>query len=329
MRSLAAWLGLAGSGALLVPAWIVSACIGTVCGLAACSGSAGRLFSTDDAGASGAAGFTGFGGRGGRGGLGSAGRGGSGGAAGLAGGRDGGAGDGAGAGDGGIGESGAGGECAGASDCDDGNDCTADVCEVGGCSHPSLAAGTACGENEVGDCKESRCDGAGVCVASDGPNGSACAGGSCTLGECIQGQLEGCPAEVVTEVPFEASWRTVGGVDLYEGNGMCNGQNTPDFAVIFTAPALATYRFEAAGIVGTDDPETPGTEEADSVLIIAAGACSGPQIECNDDISPNNFDSRIDLPLDQGATVTVYAFELDEQLPGGGSGALSIRVLGD
>jgi hypothetical protein len=116
------------------------------------------------------------------------------------------------------------------------------------------------------------------------------------------------------------SWRTVGGVNLFDGS--CDGAGTPDFAVIFTAPATAVYRFEA-------------TSTEDSVITIAAGACSGleaTQVACNDDITPNvNLDSRIDLDgnqqLEEGETVTVYTGEV--RAPGGGSGTLRISVLSD
>jgi hypothetical protein len=314
MRSLAGWWRLSGWGALLV---------------VACSGSAGDLFS-NGVGGSATAGFAGIAGRGGRGGLGgSVGRAGRGGESGLAGDPGGSGGS---AGDAGGSAPDAGLACEDESTCDDRNDCTTDGCDDGICSHSPVVVGTGCGDNQVGDCKAAAtCDGAGACVAGDEPNGSACEGGSCTLGECIEGAPVGCPAEVVATLPFQASWRTVGGVNLYDSVGCNDVTATPDFAVIFSAPAAATYCFEAAGLVGTDDPETPGdndaSELADSVLTVAAGACAGfdaPQLACQDDISQNNLDSRIQRMLAEGETVTVYAGEVREL--GGGSGTLSISA---
>jgi hypothetical protein len=306
VRSLASWCGILGWGTVLV---------------AACSGSAGNLFTTGAEG-SGAAGFGAFAGRGGRGGI--VGRAGQGGQAGLGGESDGGAGV---SGDGGAAPD-AGAACTDESDCYDGNDCTEDACEGGRCSRAPSAAGVACGDTDVSVCRGlGSCDGEGACVADEAPNGSACEGGSCTLGECIAGRPEGCPAEVVGDLPFAASWRTVQGVNLYDG---CNDvPNTPDFAVIFSAPAPGVYCVEATGEPGTDDPETPGNDNelADSVLTIVEGACSGSnaaQIACNDDVEEGDFDSRLNLQLDEGETVTVYAGELREPLPGGGSGTLSI-----
>jgi hypothetical protein len=321
MSSISRCWGLVGWAALLAMA----------CG----DGKAGDLFA-QDAGLfelPPPGGRSGLGGRGGRGGsstaggaAGAAGRA-TGGSAGSSGETDAGSTDAGGA----SGETGA--SCDPDPSCDDGNDCTADVCTEGACEHSPLDAGEACGSGRDDECTSAdTCDGAGVCLPNDGQDGAACPGGSCTLGECIDGQAVGCPAQVVSALPFNVNWRSVGGTDLYDGN--CDGNGTPDFAVIFTAPATASYRFEAAGVVGMGDPENSAddsaSELADSVLTIAAGSCAGPtaqQLGCNDDFSDNSFNSRIDLPLMQGQSVTVYVNEFHEVLPGGGSGTLAITQL--
>jgi hypothetical protein len=141
----------------------------------------------------------------------------------------------------------------------------------------------------------------------------------------------GCPAVVVTEVPFSTSWRTVGGVDLYDTNGCNDVSGSPDFAVVFTAPFAGVFRFEATGLVGENDPEESGAA-ADSMLTVATGSCAGPgaaQLMCNDDIEDDNLDSLIELALAAGQSVTVYANELGEVLPGGGSGTLGISAIED
>ena len=307
MRSISACLGLFGWGLLLV---------------VACSGSAGDLFSPS-AGSAGAAGLGGRGGRGGTGG-GVAGRAGAG-SGGQAGSSDAGSDDAGAVGDGGVG-------CD--VGCDDGNDCTVDICDGLECRHPLVEAGARCGSERGDECTApDSCDGEGQCLSNDAENGSACNGGSCTLGECVAGQPVGCPALVVTGLPFSTGWRTVGRVDLYGGG--CDTTNTPDFAVVFTAPASATYRIDATGEVGTNDPELGGddaSELADSVLTITAGACGGfgaAQLFCNDDIATNddNFDSRVELPLEAGETITIYVNEFGEVVPGGGSGTLSVVQL--
>jgi hypothetical protein len=324
MSSISRRWGLVGWGALLVVA----------CG----DGKVGDLFSQD-------AGLFELPSRGGRSGLGGragrAGSGGAGGAAGRAGAGTGGSGGETDAGsDGGSVVAEAGPSCDPNPTCDDANDCTADVCSDGICEHSPLEAGATCGSGRDDECTSAdTCNGDGVCQPNDGQDGAACPGGSCTLGECIQGQAVGCPAEVASALPFNTNWRSVGGNDLYDGN--CDGSGTPDFAVTFTAPATATYRFEAAGVVGMGDPENgaddQASELADSVLTIAAGSCAGgnaQQLACNDDCNANDcggssFDSRVDLPLMQGQSVTVYVNEFHEVLPGGGSGTLGIRQLSD
>jgi hypothetical protein len=309
----------------------ISRCLGLLVGgglpavllAAACgNGSVGELFPAD-------AGITGpmsSAGRGGRGGLG--GRGGRGGSGGSEAGGEAGSGDEA-VQDGGLDSLDAG-DCAEASDCSDDNACTDDICEKGACLNVPRDVGAACGDATEGLCSApDSCDAGGVCAPNDAPNGSACEGGSCTTGTCVPEQPVGCPAAVVAQVPFNTSWSAVGGVDLYDTDG-CNDDNgTPDFAVVFTAPSAGTFRFEATGVGENDTPESP----SDSMLTVAAGSCGGQgamQLDCNDDIQQNvNLDSRVELALAAGDIVTVYANEIGEVLPGGGSGTLSITRVED
>jgi hypothetical protein len=289
---------------------------------AACSdGSVGDLFPAD----AGVIDPPNVAGRGGRGGLG--GRGGNGGAGG-AGSGEAGSGD-PGGRDGGLDPSDAG-ECETSADCSDENECTDDICENAECLYPARDVGAACGSPDEALCSApDSCSADGVCLPNHAANGSVCDDGSCTSGECVTGQPVGCPIEVVTAVPFSTSWRTVGGVDLYDTDGCNDVNDSPDFAVVFTAPVDGIFRFEAAGAAGDDDPDSSGSQE-DSMLTVAAGACEGPgaaQLGCSDDIQLNqNLDSRVELPLQAGQTVTVYANELGEVLPGGGSGTLSIDL---
>jgi hypothetical protein len=330
MSSISRCWGLVGWGAALAAGVQVAACG---------DGKAGDLFSQD-------AGLFELPARGGRSGLGGrAGRAGSGGTGGAAGRANGGAGGNGGGetdagNDGGSVVAEAGPNCEPNPTCDDDNDCTADACNEGVCEHSPLEAGEACGSGRDDECTSAdTCNGDGACQRNDGQDGAACPGGSCTLGECIEGQAVGCPIEVVSALPFNTNWRSVGGTDLYDGT--CDGSGTPDYAVVFTAPATGTYRFEATGVVGMGDPENAADDDAselaDSVLTIAAGSCAGPssqQLGCNDDCSANDcandsFDSRLDLALSQGQSVTVYVNEFHEVLPGGGSGTLGIRLLPD
>ena len=73
---------------------------------------------------------------------------------------------------------------------DDGNDCTDDVCATGACTHPSLAAGAACGDPLDDDCTNpDTCDGAGTCLDNHETDGTACTddGNECTDDVCATG----------------------------------------------------------------------------------------------------------------------------------------------
>ena len=219
--------------------------------------------------------------------------------------------------------------CQSDDECADGSVCTIDACVDAACVSTPAAAGVGCGDTLATECSQAdTCDGAGICVTNDEQDGAPCSNGACTAGECVPEQpAADCPAAVAAELPFEASWRTVGGVDLYQGS--CDIDDTPDFAVVFTPPETGVYRFEAAGVAGEDDPDSE-SELADSVLTIVAGSCAGQdamQLGCNDDASDNTLSSRLDLVLQAGQTVTVYVREFEEVLPGGGSGTVSVRAL--
>lgn len=193
------------------------------------------------------------------------------------------------------------------------NSCTADSCNgAGACVARDLPAGAACGTSS--GCGQPTCGAGGVCERHDSANGSACPGGSCTVGACVAGQRVGCPRAVATAVPFQTNWTSVGLPNLFRGD--CASDNTPDFAVEFVVPASGRYRFDASG-------------SPDSVLVVVLGACSsdnGTQNQsCNDDISDGNTDSRIDLGLTAGQTMTVYVSEFGDDNTG--SGTLRISAL--
>jgi hypothetical protein len=197
------------------------------------------------------------------------------------------------------------------------NLCAADTCDgAGACVPRALAAGTACGESS--GCGQPACSTEGECVADNDPNGSACPGGSCSVGVCILGQRVGCPLEVVTSVPFETNWNSAGRPDLYRGS--CQNAGTPDYSVLFTAPSAGRFRFDASG-------------SPDSVLTLTSGACSASnaaQLQpCNDDVGNGNGngnrDSRVELTLTLGQVLTVYVSEFDAG--DSGSGTLRITAL--
>jgi hypothetical protein len=209
-----------------------------------------------------------------------------------------------------------------------------DVCDgVGVCAPNHAEPGTLCGNGNDDECANPDVCGNGLCLANDEPNGTACTDGSCTLSVCVAGQAVGCPAEVAGDVPFTTPWSSVGKTDLYVGG--CDSAGTPDYALIFTAPATATFRFEVTARVDEtpytgSDQSDPITQPADgdAVLTVAEGGCAGgaaTQVACNDDVEQGNTDSQLDLPLTSGQVITLYLNELTQT--GGGTGTLTITQL--
>lgn len=191
------------------------------------------------------------------------------------------------------------------------NGCTADVCDgAGTCQAVDVPAGTTCG-SDGGGCSTPSCDGAGSCEPREAPNGSACPGGSCSLGACVAGQPVGCPAALTSEVPVQLAWSSAGLTDLVQGS--CDDSlQTPDFALVFNVPQTGEYRIDAQG-------------SQDSVLVVRAGACDGNQLACNDDLNVNNRNSRVELLLIAGQTITIYVSEFGNG--SNGQGTLSISLL--
>lgn len=216
-----------------------------------------------------------------------------------------------------------------------GDECSnPDTCNGSGqCSSNHAPEGTPCGNGVDDECSNPDVCANGLCLASDEVNGTACTGGSCALSVCVPGQPLGCPAEVAGAAPFTTTWSSVGRPDLYVGG--CDSAGTPDYALVFTAPATATFRFAAAAVVD-DTPYTgadqtaPFTEppDGDAVLTLAEGSCAGgaaTQVACNDDALESTRDAQLELPLTSGQVVTVYLNELTQS--GGGTGTLTITQL--
>jgi len=120
-------------------------------------------------------------------------------------------------------------------------------------------------------------------------------------------QAAGCPQGVGcgTSVPFQTNWDSTGLGDVFTGT--CFSGPTPDFSLVFVAPSSGTYRFEATGV--------------DSTLAVVNGACgTSEQLGCNDDFDANvNRNSRLDVALAAGQTVTIYVSEFTQGAVGQGS----------
>ncbi len=209
------------------------------------------------------------------------------------------------------------------------DECTnPDTCDAEGVCQPNHAdVGTRCGSDSDDECANPDVCGNGVCLANDADNGTACTGGSCAIGACVNGQPVGCPIDVLDSVPANVSWSSVGRPDLFGGG--CDSAGMPDYALVFTAPQAGTYRFTVVGLVdstpytGAGDPSgTPdGPPDGDALITVAEGSCAGPsatQVVCSDEAQAET----LDLPLTDQQVITVYLNEHTQS--GGGTGTLSI-----
>jgi hypothetical protein len=205
--------------------------------------------------------------------------------------------------------------CAVAADCDDQSDCTSEACVGGFCDFTPLAIGTACGDTTTADeCTQpDTCDGLGVCLTNNQPDGTLCADGHCSLtGVCD------CAVERITTVPYDQQWQTTADTEVdvldLQPCQLCAG--TPDHIVVFTAPADATYRITATSIAG------------DVELTVFAGECGAAPVDliCGQNVDPDNGDlnDRLELELAAGDTVTVVLGEQCEE--NGSEGRLSIDL---
>jgi hypothetical protein len=219
-------------------------------------------------------------------------------------------------------------------DCDDTEPCRTSGCQGGQCvvTGPA-AAGTPCGSSLDDECTDpDTCDDQGVCQRND-ELAAPCEGGTCTGGQCIPLPPSGCAVDVVSSVPFTASWSSVGRPDLYDGG--CDAEGTPEYALVFTAPLTGTFRVTSAALIDAvpytgagEASGNPPPPDGDSVMTVVRGNCAGvaaQQFDCNDDVAPGTVNSQLDLELDAGEVVTVYLNELTQT--GGGTGTVNISAL--
>lgn len=219
-------------------------------------------------------------------------------------------------------------------DCPPTAPCTTAVCQDGLCVVGPAAPGTPCGSDVDDECTNAdTCGAQGICQSND-EVGTACAGGTCAGGLCIALPPSGCAVDLVSSVPFTASWSSVGRPDLYDGG--CDSEGTPEYALVFTAPESGVFRFTSTGLVdgvpytGPGAPGVPGGGplDGDAVMTIANGNCAGGEAQqrgCNDDVADGTLSSQLDLELSAGEVVTIYLNEL--QQTGGGTGTVSISAL--
>jgi hypothetical protein len=202
--------------------------------------------------------------------------------------------------------------CAVVGDCADANACTLEACVNGFCSFPPAAIGVACGDTTANDecTTPDTCDGSGVCLTNDQPDGTLCADGHCNVtGACD------CAVDRVTTLPYSQQWQTTADTEIDIFDPVCQTcDGTLDHVVVFTAPATATYRFTA-------------TSGGNVELTVFEGDCTGtPESPvCGEDIAVDDFNDQLELTVTQGESVTVVVGEQCEE--NGGEGNLSIEVV--
>ncbi len=114
-----------------------------------------------------------------------------------------------------------------------------------------------------------------------------------------------CPATDVSDQPLPANLTTVGGTNTH--GGACGGDDTPEKAVRYAAPAEGLYRFRVS------------SEVFSPALYVEQGAeCGGPLLQCNTNVSTGH-PAEVTRWLEQGEAVTLIvdggegAFTLDAQ----------------
>ena len=121
-----------------------------------------------------------------------------------------------------------------------------------------------------------------------------------------------CPEFDLGEVVGEAV--LVG--DTRDGSGRfsasCGGADARERTFTWTAPVASRYVFDTLG------------SGADTVLSLRAGACEGPELVCDDDVTPGVFDARVEVDLEDGDTVIGV---VDGGVDGGGGFTLAITPL--
>lgn len=85
-----------------------------------------------------------------------------------------------------------------------------------------------------------------------------------------------------------------------DGAGTCGGEGAPESYFVWTAPSAGTYTFD-----------TNGTD-FDTVLYLRDGACTGAEIDCNDD-NDDGVQSTVTATLRAGQTIVIVVDGYDEK----------------
>ncbi|MBC8068994.1 MAG: hypothetical protein IAG13_11730 [Deltaproteobacteria bacterium] len=115
-----------------------------------------------------------------------------------------------------------------------------------------------------------------------------------------------CPDDDIgNTVPQTISGTTVGGDNTLAGS--CGGDFSADDIYEFSAPQDGLYQFDTFG------------SALDTVLYLRNATCGGEELDCNDDFTPNEDNSRIIAGMTSGQTVLLA-------VDGNGVGAYDLNV---
>lgn len=103
--------------------------------------------------------------------------------------------------------------------------------------------------------------------------------------------VSSCPTSTLTMVPSTVSGSTVGSSNSFAPT--CVSSNAPEHTYIFTAPTTGTFVFDTFG------------SSYDTTLYVLSAQCGGQQLVCNDDVPGMGTNSRVNLSMTAGQTVTV------------------------
>ena len=170
--------------------------------------------------------------------------------------------------------------------CDDSNTADGDGCSStctveGGwtCPTPGALCDEVCGDGLL--------VGAEACDDGNTTDGDGCSS-TCTV------EVPDCPTTTLATLGDAAVTGDSCASGDFDAAASCGGTNSGgDYAIEFTAPADATYRFSTAN----------DTRDFDTVLY-ARDACGGAEVDCNDDT--DGIASQLELAMSAGETVVIY-----------------------
>ncbi len=141
----------------------------------------------------------------------------------------------------------------------------------------------------------------GVMVADAGSSDAAATDAAQVIGPCPAARLVG-------PLPIQVYGDSTGAVSEFEAS--CAGSMGPDIAFVWTPDQTGMVRISTAQTA------------YDSVLTVLAGECAGAEIACNDDVTPSDVTSILDVSVTAGQPITIVVDALDPN----DMGAFNLRI---